>query len=131
MNCTKKEFEKSKPYQARNSCTNFSNFVSGGENVYVNKSCLPYYTQVHGGWLEVTFEFCVQKCKESDLCTYANWNKHIDFPNLDIGHCQLSRKDCYIKETVPDTLERLWEKSKFLKNLHYSNEYSQLLKSLK
>ena len=83
-----------------------------GETIYLNKVCRPYYTQIHGGWPKVTFEFCVQKCKESESCEFANWQSQ----DLNVGLCHLSRPNCVVTSTNPDSgLDRLWQKSKFLK----------------
>ena len=83
-----------------------------GERIDLNKECLPYYTHIHGGWPKVTFEFCVQKCKESESCGFANWQSS----DLHVGQCQLSKANCVVTTTNRESgLDRLWQKSKFLK----------------
>ena len=81
--------------------------ISGADYVNINKACLPYYTDIHSGWSQVTFEFCVQKCKESDLCMFANWKN-------ENGVCQLSQANCILQDTTPTNgIDSIWKKSRF------------------
>ena len=86
--------------------------ISGADYININKACLPYYTDIHSGWSQVTFEFCVQKCKESDLCMFANWKN-------ENGVCQLSQANCILQDTTPTNgIDSIWKKSRF-QNFNY------------
>ena len=62
---------------------------------------------------EVTFEYCVQKCQQTEVCEFATWIKKTD--SSDLGQCQLSDYDCDMKDTTDRILYKLWQKSKFCK----------------
>ena len=58
---------------------------------------------------KVTFDYCVYKCRQSEICEFATWEKSSTY----LGHCQLSKADCASEDTH-DLKFKLWQKSKFL-----------------
>ena len=105
--------------------SNFSKFVSGAK-ILNNKTCDIYYAPIPNrsdlSMAKTTFEYCVQKCQQSELCEFATWKRKLDSSN--IGQCQLSNWYCDMKDIHNGPLlYKLWQKSKFHKTFHISILY--------